>query len=804
MFKYYLKLALRNQLHNKYLTLVNIFQIGLSIGASLLLFNYISYELSFDSMHSKIDNIYRVESKFFEGKVQTDDWATSSFGYGSAMASEIDGIDKYCRIGVHNTEQVVIYKDSHVRENGIAYTGNSFFDIFDFKLKEGNKNNQLVRPNTVVISEHIAKKLFRNENPIGKIITFAKGTSFLDCEVTGVLKDFPNNSHIKFNYLISYSSLPEWLKEFWYMHEAYTYVLLSPNANIKDIEDKFVLMSEKYKTEQVLKNKTWRINLVPLKQIHLNPRKQYERENKGSKASLIILFIMAIIILLVGLINYINIYTAKSQEKAKEIGIRLSSGAVHNQLRMQYFTESLLLLLESTIIASLIFIIANPYFSDIINQKISGFSFNINWIIGLSLFLLVCFMITAMYPAFVITKIKPAAILKGSYLHKPKSIFMRKMLIVFQYTASIILISSTLILYRHINFLLNNKLGADINNTIVVKYPVDRQKNIDEKVNMFAENIRQQANVENVTVSGAIPGIEVAFYASNKVVGVDNSEYKLYEMLTVDNDFINTYGLELKCGRAFDKSYGNETDKVIINEAALKNIGVKNANDALGMRLLLETQSKPVTIIGVLKNWHQRGLLNNYTPIMLIKNTCLTWVPPRFISIKTNNNIDNVIANTEKIWANYFTDSGFDYMVLNDFYNNQYKSEMIIGKVVSLFTILVFVISLFGMWTLTNYTLINKTKEIGIRKIHGATITNIIWLLSREFILLIALSLVISIPFTFWGMNQWIHNYAFYSNINAVDLIFGGIITIFIASILIVKQTWTAASRNQVNNLKVE
>ncbi|NJK95633.1 MAG: ABC transporter permease [Bacteroidales bacterium] len=235
----------------------------------------------------KRDRIYRVESRFYEGKQLTDDWATSTFGYGSAMSREMTGIEDFVRIGVQNMEQTVSYQEKHTRENGIAYAEPSFFKIFDFKIQRGDINDQLIRPNTVVITQEVARRIFKDENPIGKILIFASGSNFNNCEVTGVLQDFPKNSHIRFNFLISYKTLPEWMKEFWYLHEAYTYLLLAPGKNPKEIEDKFPAMSVKYKTMEALKNKTWAVNLVPLQKIHLNPQKQYEREGERQRKSVI-------------------------------------------------------------------------------------------------------------------------------------------------------------------------------------------------------------------------------------------------------------------------------------------------------------------------------------------------------------------------------------------------------------------------------------------------------------------------------------------------------------------------------------
>lgn len=263
MFQHYWKIAFRNQAKNKLFSIINLFGLAIGLAVAVLILNYVSFEYSFDGMHSKRDRIYRVESQFYEGDVLTDDWATSSFGYGSAIQNEMTGVEDYVRIGVHNMEQVVSYQEKRSRETGIAYTGPSFFSVFDFQLLEGDVASQLERPNTVVITRDVAHRFFKDENPIGKILTFASGSSFQGYEVTGVIENFPQNSHIRYNYLISYASLPDWMREFWYIHEAYTYVELSSGKNPADIEAAFPQMAEKYKTGDALKNKKWGYRLSP-------------------------------------------------------------------------------------------------------------------------------------------------------------------------------------------------------------------------------------------------------------------------------------------------------------------------------------------------------------------------------------------------------------------------------------------------------------------------------------------------------------------------------------------------------------
>lgn len=804
MLKHYLRIAFRNQAKNKFFSIINIWGLAIGLAISVLIINYVSYEYSFDNMHHQHDRIYRVQSQFYEGEVLTDDWATSSFGYGSAIDNEMTGIEDYVRIGVQNMEQTVSYKEKRSRENGIAFTGSSFFSVFDFQLKKGNLADQLVRPNTVVITPQVAQRFFKNEDPIGKMLTFATGSFFRECEVTGVLEEFPQNSHIKFDYLISYESLPDWMKEFWYLHEAYTYLLLSPGKDPHDIERQFPEMAEKYKTRDALKNKIWAVSLVPLTDIHLNPQKQYERETKGNERSLITLIVIAVVILFTAWINYINLTTARSMERAKDVGVRKVSGAFRFQLVRQYMIESWIVNLVAIVLAGLLVLLLRPFFNQLIGQDV-GFYILESPKFWLSAFVVLMIGIVAsgFYPAFVITRVKPSLILKGNYFNSGTAGTTRQVLVVFQFAASLFLICGTFIIYKQVRFMEQQELGVNIDQTIVLKYPVTRE-NLEQKVTHFADNLEEEPIVKSVAVAGSVPGVEVACFASNRLQG-DQTQHRLYEMLTVDDHFIETFDFELIAGRSFQKGFGNERENLLINESALETLGFTNPPEALGKRIILEGEEDPVTIIGVVENWHQRGLGNAHTPIMFLLNGRLGWVGPRYIAIKTTGrNYDTVLQLLEERWASYFPEASFDYFFLDHFFDQQYKTDRRFGQIVSIFTGLAFFIAIMGLWALAAFTASRKVKEVGVRKVLGAQVKHVVYLFSKEIVLLILIALAVAAPLSAWVMDKWLMNYAFRVQISWWIYMFGGFITIAIALLTVSWQSWKAATRNPVEALRYE
>lgn len=362
----------RNLMKRKGFSFINIFGLAVGMASALLILTYVAFEFSFDKMHSKSERIYRVQSTFHEGEVLTDDWATSSFGYGSAMQENLAGIEDYTRVGcIIQPEQLVKYGELCLRENGIAYADPGFFRLFDFELLKGDRASCLAMPCQVVITERIARKYFRDEDPVGKILIFNSNMGKVSCEVTGIMKEMPSNSHIHYNFLLSYATLPKWVQEYWYKHEAYTYVLLDSPERKEEIERAFPQLAEKYKTEEALKNKTWGVRLEPLEKIHLNPQLGYEAELKGNHSAIIALIFGAIAILIIAWINYINLTVARSMERAKEVGVRRVVGAFPKQLVGQFLFEAFVMNLIAFIIALGLIELLLPSFNQLVGRTIT-------------------------------------------------------------------------------------------------------------------------------------------------------------------------------------------------------------------------------------------------------------------------------------------------------------------------------------------------------------------------------------------------------------------------------------------------
>ena len=521
----------RNLMKRKGFSFINIFGLAVGMASALLIFTYVAFEFSFDKMHSKSERIYRVQSTFHEGEVLTDDWATSSFGYGSAMQENLAGIEDYTRVGcIIQPEQLVKYGELCLRENGIAYADPGFFRLFDFELLKGDRASCLSMPCQVVITERIARKYFRDEDPVGKILIFNSNMGKVSCEVTGIMKEMPSNSHIHYNFLLSYATLPKWVQEYWYKHEAYTYVLLDSPERKEEIERAFPQLAEKYKTEEALKNKTWGVRLEPLEKIHLNPQLGYEAELKGNRSAIIALIFGAIAILIIAWINYINLTVARSMERAKEVGVRRVVGAFPKQLVGQFLFEAFVMNLIAFIIALGLIELLLPSFNQLVGRTIT-FSvwFTEYWGGGVLLLFIVGIYISGYYPARALLRKKPIVLLKGKFQNSRSGENTRKILVIVQYTASMILLCSTLIVFAQLSYMRRQSLGVKTDQILVIKFPGPTE-GMKTKMESMRRAIKKLPLASKVTCSGAVPGEEVAMFLSNHRAHDALKQNRLYEI----------------------------------------------------------------------------------------------------------------------------------------------------------------------------------------------------------------------------------------------------------------------------------
>lgn len=798
--------AWRNLMKRKKFSFINIFGLAVGMASALLILTYVAFEFSFDKMHAKHDRIYRVQSTFYEGEVLTDYWASSSFGYGSAMQENLAGIEDYTRIAsLFQPEQLVKYGELCLRENEIAYADPGFFRLFDFELLKGDRASCLSMPGQVVITERIARKYFRDEEPMGKILVFNSNIGKVSCEVTGVMKEMPSNSHIHYNFLLSYKSLPKWVQEYWYKHETYTYVLLDSQERKEEIERAFPGMAEKYKTEEALKNKTWGVRLVPLEDIHLTPQLGYEAEQKGNRSAIIALVFAAVAILVIAWINYINLTVARSMERAKEVGVRRVVGAFPQQLVGQFLFEALVMNLIAFVIAVGLVEMLLPAFNLLVGRTVS-FSVWLTGYWGLSVFLLfVCGVyVSGYYPARALLRKKPIMLLKGKFQNGRSGERTRKLLVVVQYTASMILLCGTLIVFAQLNYMRRQSLGVRTDRILVVKFPGPTE-GMKIKMEAMRKAIRKLPLVSKVTCSGSVPGEEVAMFLSNRRTHDALKQNRLYEMLSCDPDYMDAYGLELVAGRGFSEDYGDDVNKLVINETAARTLGYTDYESVIGEEISVETIEEPMQVIGVVKDYHQQALNRNYTPIMLFHKDKIDWIPQRYISIvmKPGDSLE-LVSQISEIWTTYFADSSFDYFFLDQFYDRQYRQDEAFGVLMGGFTGLAIFISCLGLWILVMFSCAVRTKEMGIRKVLGASRLYLFYQLGKDFFIPILIAIVIALPVAWFSMNAWLSHYAFRTELKAWFFLLPVVLIVLISFLTVAGQTITVIYSKPARSLRYE
>lgn len=799
--------AYRNLMKRKRFSFINVFGLAVGMASALLILTYVLFEFSFDKMHPHYDRIFRAESTFHEGDALTDSWATSSFGYGSAIKENLAGVEDFTRVGcILQPEQIVKYGELTLRENQIAYADPGFFRMFDFSLLKGDRGTCLSMPQQVVITERIAQKYFQDEEPLGKILVFNSNIGKVACEVTGVMEEMPSNSHIHCSFLISYKSLPQYMQEYWYKHEAYTYVLLDTPQRKADIEQQFPAMSEKYKTEEALKNKTWGVELTALADIHLSPQKGYEAETKGNRSAMIALIFAAIAILAIAWINYINLTVARSMERAKEVGVRRVIGAFRKQLIFQFLFESLMMNLIALILAVGLIEVVIPSFNQLVGRTVnfSVWGMSYWWMLLVAAFIAGIFL-SGYYPALALLNRKPITLLRGKFANSKIGERTRKALVVVQYTASMILLCGTLIVFAQLSFMRSQSLGVKTDQTLVIKFP-GQTEGMNTKLEAMKKAIARLPLVHKVTFSGAVPGEEVATFLSNRRTNDALKQNRLYEMLACDAEYIDAYDLQLVAGRGFSEDFGDDKDKLVVNETSVRSLGFTSNEDALGEQVTVEcVDDGPMQIIGVVKDYHQQALNKSYTPIMLIHKDKIGWLPQRYISVvMKSGDPKELVGQVEELWHRYFADSSYDYFFLDQFFDHQYRQDEAFGVLIGSFTGLAIFISCLGLWVLVMFSCTTRTKEMGIRKVLGASRRSLFMQLGRSFFLLILIAVVIALPVSWFSMDAWLGHYAFRTELKAWFFIVPVMLMLLISFVTVACQTVRIIFSKPARSLRYE
>ena len=788
MLRNYLQVALRSLLNNPISTAVNITGLVIGMTSFILIIQYIGFELSYDDFHEKGDRIYRIQQDRYNKGQLTTQWAAGCSAVGQALYENFPEVEDFTRFQI--IEGVLSYGDKFFREGRIYLADTSFFEVFSFKLKEGDKNTILKNSMEMVMSETSARKYFGDEDPVGKSLRFNGGPAVM---ITGIYRDVPVNSHLKPDIIVSWETLvkfngPE-VNTAWQWDAFFNYILLDPSTDYKVFEAKIPAFVKKEIGEDLERwNADAVYHLQPLRSIHLHSDYMFEAEENGNARLVFTLFIVAIFLVLIAWINYINISTSRALERARETGMRKVTGASRDQLIFRFLIESVLVNLLALVLAFMLVQLFSGFFNSFFSEHLD-FSLRNNaafWGAIAGIFIAGAF-VSGIYPAFFLSSFKPATVFKGPQELKIGGMGMRRILVIIQFSLSLLLISGTLVVLRQISFMQNYDLGVNIKNTVVLRGPSVTDSVYAETFTAFKSELMRNPDIEMITTSNSVPGRQPGWNAGGiRLLSQGEDDANQYRVIGMDYNFVDFYGLTILEGRNFSRDFGNNSGTVLFNENAIKLIGFENYADAMGRQIYFWGDT--FNIVGVVKNYHQEGLKVKEEPLIFRFFENINT----FYSIRINpDNIPNTIKLIEDQWRKFFPGNPYEYFFLEDYYNEQYKNELQFRNVLNLFSLLAIVIACLGLFGLSSYTTVRRTREIGIRKVMGSSVANCILLLLRFFMIQVLIAIPVGLGAAYYIMSGWLRNFAFRIEIGwwffVVPLCLLAVITVLTVSSQIIK-----------------
>ncbi|MEM7369609.1 MAG: ABC transporter permease [Bacteroidota bacterium] len=805
MIRNYFTTAWRNFIRHKTFSLINIFGLTLGMAACLLILQYVTYEQSYDTFHSNKSDLYRVaQNRYNKGHLETA-WAAGCGAIGMALKDNFPEVKAMSTI--RYLSGTMNYDDRSFREDQMYLVMPDFFRMFDFPILKGNPAESFSQPFQAMISESRAKRYFGDEDPIGKTVHLNRRNDFT---IVGVFEDIPENSHMKFDWLFSYETYVNWTDggglTAWQWDGFYTYIQLHAQTDPDAFEAKIPPLVEEQAGEELREyDAGMEFYLQPVDQIHLTSDLMMEMEANGNGEYVRFLMIIAIFILFIAWVNYINLSTAKSAERAREVGIRKVLGSHRASLIRQFLMESLATNLAAAGLAIGVAYVCLPWFNSLTGQEISFQLFRQGsfWLAFASV-LVVGSILSGLYPAFVLASFQPDTVLKGSYSSSSKGILLRKLLVGFQFGVSLLLIAGTLTVYRQLDFMRSRDLGVNIEQTLVLNAPNVSDSTYSEKLAALKSELTRVANIESVSASTAIPGRKPGWNAGGvRRVGEPASAANQYRVIGVDYTFIDAYELEILTGRAFDQSYGTDEGTVLFNESAVKLMGFASIEEAMHEDIYFWGDT--FTIIGVLADYHQQSLKVAPDPLIF------RLIPSSrsFFSVKINTNnsgesLQNSIAHVSETWDKFFAGSPMEYFFLDEYFDEQYKNDRTFGGAFASFALLAILVACMGLFGLSAYSATQRTKEVGIRKVMGASGPQIVQLLTREIMLLIAWAALVALPLAWYAMDSWLTGYAYRIELDWT-LFVGPLLSLVVITLATVSvQTLKTAATNPVEAMRHE
>lgn len=803
MFKNYFNTALRGIWKHKTLSSINIFGLAIGITCCLLILLYVQFEYSYDRYHENQERIHRISlSAVLAGNELNV--AATPYPMAAALENEFPEVEHAVRIQRFFQDTLVSIDNLSYQEKEIFLADPSFFDIFTYPLIAGNSETALLEPNSVVVTESMANKYFPGSEALGKTLTFNNESDYL---VTGVIADIPANSHFHPDFLVSMSSDPNHDSPIWINNNIRTYILVRPGTNEEALLEKLQELIPKYiapQIEQVLGGTLdeflatggrYNYGLQALTDIHLFSDLDGEIEPAGSATYVYTFQAIAVFILLLACINFMNLSTARSANRAKEIGVRKVLGAYQGQLVRQFLIESILISLIALIIALPLVALLLPSFGAVMDREMNtDVLFSVSSLFWLVAGAFVVGIISGSYPAFFLSKFHPQEVLKGKLSGGAKNSWLRGSLVVFQFVISIALVASTLIVYTQLDYLRSKPLGFEKEQLLVIH----RANGLGDQLESFKTQIAQQANIESVTSTVDIPGT-LSGQNVYLIEGRPAADSHILSTIGVDYDFIETMGMEIVAGRAFSEQFPSDGSAVIVNETAVREMGLEQPTETTLIAPNPEgNQSGPV--IGVVKDFHWESLHQEIRPMVIMIRSSSRYIVVRIQA----SNIQQTVASLEDTWRTMTGGQPFEYSFADEDFDNFHQQDQRLGEIFMGFSALAILIACLGLYGLASFTTEQRSKEIGIRKTLGATVSNIVMLMSRESIMLVFVALIIAVPITYVTMNTWLQMFSYRVNISPTSFLVSGILALIVAFLTVSSQSVKTALKNPTLTLRDE
>lgn len=805
MFNNYFKTAYRNLLKSKVFTTINILGLSVGLAVSLLIFLYVSFERSYDDFQPNADRVYRLRYE----RVSKDDGQAVRFASccppaAPAIREQFPEIEKIGR--VYKSKAIVSVDNIKFTEERIFFTEPDVAEILDINFLSGNPLAELADVNKAFLSESTAQKYFGNDNPVGKTITLDGKT---DYQVVGVFADSPANSHIKFDFILSFKNIelirgPE-VMQAWGHTGFFTYLRLRPDADITALKTKLADLVEREFGEVLdYYNLTCELPLQPVTDIHLKSNFMQEYEINGDYDAVNILFIISIFIVLMAWINYVNLSTSKALTRAKEVGLRKVVGASRKQLMFQFLFEVILIQFFSIVLALIIIRIALPFFVSFTGLPADYPLWEQSWFwYSLVILFFAGTTVSGILPVATMSAFNPITVMKGKLNSKGRKVNLRKVLLVWQYALAIALITSTLTVHEQISFMKNQKLGFNIEQVLVFNAPRVRDETYPERVNTFKNNLIKNGLANKAAHVTEVPGRQIVWDNGGIFrVGADQSESKNYYIVGIDYDFADLFDLELAVGRNFSREFGSDNEALILNETAVKTMGFESAESAIGKQV--NYWENIYTVIGVFKDYHQQSLKVDYEP-QIYRLLPAGYGPFGMYAVSVNTqNVTQTLESIGTEYASFFPGNPFDYFFLDDYFNQQYQSDLRFGEIVGLFSGMAIFITALGLFGLSLFSTSQRLKEVGIRKVLGADVLKIFTLFAKEFIVLTIVSALVVLPFTYYALVNFLNEYAFRINLSAELFVIPLFLVLLVTLVTISFQVIKAATVNPIKVLKYE